>query len=147
MYEPMLSVYLLYTAIQHDNSSVCLPNIDDVFNLTKEYLSTGTCGNPNHDHTFTIGRPWAWPDKLSFLYLSPTSDISSDILLKTNLQTFLSEVTTGNKTSDGTSDIWPLIPWRTLEYSSDFLFLSLFRQKNLREFFRHFFRHIIYKPC
>jgi hypothetical protein len=39
MYEPMLSVYLLYTAIQHDNSSVCLPNMDDVFNL-KEYLST-----------------------------------------------------------------------------------------------------------
>jgi hypothetical protein len=39
MYEPMPSVYLLYTAIQHDNSSVCLPNIDDVFNL-KEYLKS-----------------------------------------------------------------------------------------------------------
>jgi hypothetical protein len=37
MYEPILSVYLLYTAIQHDNSSVYLSNIDDVFNL-KEYL-------------------------------------------------------------------------------------------------------------
>jgi hypothetical protein len=89
-------------------------------------------------------------DKLSFLYLSPTSyfssDISSDILLKTNLQTFSSEVTRGNKTSDKTSDICPMIPWRTSEYSSDFLFLSLFRQRSLREFFRHFFRHITYKP-
>jgi hypothetical protein len=71
-----------------------------------------------------------WTDKL--FYLSPTSDfssdISSDILLKTKLQTFSSEVTRGNKTSDETSDIWPMIPWRTSEYSSDFLFLSLFRQ-------------------
>jgi hypothetical protein len=93
----------------------------------------GICGNPNHDHTFTIGRPRATSDF--------SSDISSDFLLKTKLQTFSSEVTRGNKTSEETSDIWLMIPWRTSEYSSDFLFLSLFRQKNLREFFRHFFRH------
>jgi hypothetical protein len=44
-------------------------------------------------------------ERINFFYLSPTSDISSDILLKTKLQTFLSEVARGNKTSDKTSDI------------------------------------------
>jgi hypothetical protein len=48
-------------------------------------------------------------ERINFFYLTPTSDfsldISSDILLKTKLQTFSSEVTRGNKTSDETSDI------------------------------------------
>jgi hypothetical protein len=116
------------------------------YSTTAQYSTlehVGTLTMTMHLQLGDLGHEVRWTDKLSFLYLSPTSDFSSDILLKTNLQTFLSEATRGNKTSD----VWPLIPWRTSEYSSEFLFLSLFRQKNLREFFIHFFRHIIYKPC